>query len=539
MKGPLDHVFDLPQITDSKEEERGKVTLIQEDITPRPKPPQEKPIVDKIYFETKIDLTKQDCEFLYKKIPWVKDIINHIYIHPLEGNFDDIVDPEKFIEHDGVLFFQPKEKYYFIQCHANKVQEGHELTIVKDGEVYKMIVAVDTNNKGIVLQNEDMLKAEIDYVKVWNKTKNEHIKELKRNEPNDDMILLAKFDLSSALQDSIGGNVPMDYRSINSRFINVVVDTILKNSNSGDSFVRLLANIIVFLKINLSFVTSSVFIKRLKEQIYLPGTLPFLTEADKLPEIFLVKNVPKDTKNFVLKKLEEERLYFTKNFFENLHIGSSMIRRPTRPTPWTKPTQQIELQDIKTICRNRDEIENENDEDIVFYTDLDEVYCFNVYRLYDLFQKEEVPINPYTNRPFSDKFIQIFLTRYASKPLIKKIERIERVDLTNVLEELIEQELLRLENNLIETENPEFMTKFKSSMIPTEPKKRISRVQRVQTKENFDPKKENVNKETKEPERKCMECKGELKAEKIMSVFRNKQVGFCGYDCLEKNKAFK
>jgi hypothetical protein len=530
-----------PVITPRQEQRRGRVAIVQDDMPiPRPRIPEPKPIADRIFFETMTDLTKQDCEFLYKKIPWVKDIVHHIYVHPVlrstgsdvaEGNFDDIVDFGKFIEHGGVKFYQPKEKYYNIQCHAHKVQEGYELTIIKNGETYKLMVAIDTNTKGIVLQNEDMLKAEIDYVRVWNQNKNDHIRELKRNEPNEDMILLAKFDLSNALVDSITGNVPIAYRSSSSQFIDTVVQTILKNSNSGDSFVRLLANIIIFLKINLSFITSSVFIKRLREQIYLPGTLPFLTDADKLPEIFFIKNVPNDTRNFVLEKLEEERLRFTKNFFESLHIGSSMIRKPTKPILWNKPTQQIELPDIKTICKNRDEIEQENDEDIVFYTDLDEVYCFNVFKLYDLFQQDEIPINPYTRRPFSDKFIQIFLTRYASKPLVKKIEHTQHTDLTSKLEQLIEKELSMLENSLIETENPDFIERYKSSITPTDTKKRVSRVQ-----EKFEI--DNKTDDKKEPE-KCMECKGSLGSDKIGSVFRNKEVAFCGYDCLEKNKAFK
>lgn len=530
-------------IAPPQEKKQGRVAVVEDVPVPRPRVPEPKPIADRIFFETMADLTKQDCEFLYKKIPWVKDIVNHIYVHPIEGEFDDILDlkscpPEnkdaqghcivgKFIVYDGLKFYNPKEKYYLIQCHSHKIQEGNVLTIVKNGETYKLMVAIDTNTKGIVLQNEDMLKAEIDYVRVWNQNKNEHIRELRRNEPNEDMLHLAQFDLSNAFQSAISGTVPIAYRSSKSQFIETVVQTILKNSNSGDSFVRLLSNIIIFLKINLSFITSSVFIKRLREQIYLPGTLPFLTDADKLPEIFLVKNVPDDTRNFVLEKLEEERLNFTKNFFEDLHIGSSVIRRPTKPILWNKPTQQIELPDIKSICKNRVEIEHENDEDIVFYTDLDEVYCFNVFKLYDLFQEEDLPINPYTRRPFSDNFIQIFLTRYASKPLVKKIEHTVHVDLTTRLEQLIEQELSMLENNLIETENPEFIRRFKSSISPpqqqpNEPKKRISRV-----KENFN------------LPNKCMECKKELGSDKIGSVFRNKEVFFCGYDCLEKNKAFK
>jgi len=515
--------------SETKPEIKGRVAIIKDHVVIPPiRIPEPKPITDKIFLETMTDLTKQDCEFLYKNIPWVKDVVNHIYVHPIEGAFEDILDMEKFIVHDGVEFYQPKKKYYSIQCHSNKIQEGNNLTIVKDDKTYKIMVAIDTNMKGIVLQNEDMLKAELDYIRVWSQSKNEHIRELKHNPPSEEMVLMARSDLSDTLQDAIKGNVPIAYRTGSSPFIETVVNTILNESKTGESFVRLLSNIIIFLKINLSFVATSVFIKKLKNQIYLPGTLPFLTDADKLPEIFMVPNVPEDTKQFVLEKLEKERLYYTRNFFENLHIGSSLIRKPTRPVLWHKPTQQIELPDIKTICKNRDDIEHENDEDIVFYTDLQEVYCFNVYKLYDLFQQQKTPANPYTGRSFSNRFIQTFLTRYASKPLVQKIESTQHKDLTTRLEQLIEEELSRLENNLIETENPEFISKFKSSIAPQvrdplAPKKRISRV-----KEPFDP----------QPS-KCFECKKGLGSEKVRSIFRNKEIFFCDYDCLEKNKAFK
>jgi hypothetical protein len=140
-----------------------------------------------------------------------------------------------------------------------------------------------------------------------------------------------------------------------------------------------------------------------------------------------------------------------------------------------------------------------------------------MYKLYDLFQKHEIPFNPYTSRPFSDKFIQMFLTRYASKPLVKKIEHTQHEN--TKLEQLIEQELSMLENNLIETENPAFIERFKSSITPH--KKRVSHIG------------------TPQPN-KCMECKKEVNEHaKVRTVFRNKEVFFCGYDCLEKNKAFK
>ncbi|ABF82104.1 hypothetical protein MIV074L [Invertebrate iridescent virus 3] len=492
--------------------------------------------------------SQKDCEFLYKKLPWVKDIINHVYVYPVRGNFEGIIEYDKFIEHDGRKWYHPKEQYYTLQCMGTKSQRGKTLTITRDGKTWKLMVAIDTGTRGIVVQNEDMLTAELDYIRTWKTSKNDHIRDFMENVPTADMVQLAKIVLVNALQDSLGATVPLVYKSTTSPFIETVVDTIFKNSKNGESFVRILSNLVVFLTINLSFISSSVFAKRLRRQIYLPETLPFLTDADKLPEVFVVKNIPENTKKFVVEKLEEERTSFTRQFYDNLRIDSSLIRKPTKPILWNKPTTQVELPDIKTVCKNRNDVQDEQDEDVVYYTDMNEIYCFNVYKLWSLFRQTDTPINPYTSRPFTDQFIQIFLTRYASKPLVRKIENLTKTTATSRLEELIERELSLIENNLIEAENPTFIQKYKTTItqtpsddyLPVQGKRRISRVTpsppggATKVRENFHPPGSAAG-------NTCMECRTPIEpsSDGIMSVFRNKMVRFCSYDCLERNKAFK
>ncbi|AHL67550.1 hypothetical protein DH26_gp057 [Chloriridovirus anopheles1] len=46
---------------------KGKVALVKESPVPKQRVPEPKPVADKVFFETMADLTKQDCEFLYKK----------------------------------------------------------------------------------------------------------------------------------------------------------------------------------------------------------------------------------------------------------------------------------------------------------------------------------------------------------------------------------------------------------------------------------------------------------------------------------------
>jgi hypothetical protein len=459
------------------------------------------------FYQTMKDLITQDCEFLYKKTPWVKSgLVNQVYVHPIKGDFYDVVDLEKFIMYDDEHYYQPKKKYYYLQCNSQKVQNGNILTIKKDGQTYELIVAVDTVSKGIVMQNEDMFRAELNYLTTWNSDKNKRISELEEDRPHELMILTAKADIVEAFQKAMKDNVPVLYRSSNGDFISTVVNVMLKNSDSGKSFVRLVANLVIFLNINISFVTCSVFVKRLREQVYLPGTLPFLTDADKLPEIFLNKNVPSDTKTFVLQKLEEERVNFTSKFFKEMYFSITMGREPTKPVIWYKPTLQVELPDIKTICKNRGDVEHENDEHLVFYTDMDEVYCFNVHDLYSRFKTDNT-VNPYTNRPFSPKFIQTCLSRYASKSTTKPIEPIEMTSLMFELENIINSELTLLENRLIEKFQPSYKPETMTMNSVVE---------------------------------KCVECKSNVSdLNKVRTFFRNKEIMFCGYDCLEKNKSFK
>jgi antitoxin (DNA-binding transcriptional repressor) of toxin-antitoxin stability system len=548
-----------PEMSGDEEERKavkGLVVLVPEvHQIPNPRVPVPKPVRDKVFYENIYDLSKQDCEFLYRQMPWIKDVVNQIYISPVRktiaegsapvyGEFSDIVDYDKSITDNNRVYYHPKDKYYNIQCQSTKVQNGDELTIVKNGETFVLIVAVDTKSKGIVIQNEDMLKAEIDYVKIWNANKDDQIKDLKKHEPSDEMVFLAKHELCYAFQAAISQkssetSIPVVYRSPQSQFISTVVETIRKNSKNGDVFTRLLANIVVFLKIDVSFVSSSSFIKKLQKEIYLPGTLPFMTDSDKLPEIFLSKNVPESTKEFVLKKLEEERAKFTKLFYENLYIGNSIVRKATRPTLWNKPIQQIELPDLKSICKNREHVANESDDDIVFYSEEDDVYCFNIYELYNLFQNTPNAVNPFTQTPFSPEFTQVFLTRYASKPLINKINVVRTTDVEiSQLEAMIEAELTFLENKLIIDEHPDMvigprLPLNRGNLNPVPQKRRIAHTPAV-LREDYSI--AEVKKSVK-----CLECKKDIENfdASVKSIFKNAEVSFCDYECMEKTKKFK
>lgn len=460
-----------------------------------------------------------DCEFLHKKIPWVKDVVNQIYVYPVKGNFADVIDLENFIVYKEDRYYQPKKKYYYLQCDSVKTQKGKVLTVKKDGQIYKMMVALDTASKGVILQNEDMLKAEVDYLLNWKSAKARFLKISDTEKPGPEMIASAKSALMVSLRVALRDNVPVAYRSAGGPFIVEVIDTMLKHSETGKDFVRMLVNLTVFLEINLSFVSCSVFVKRLRQQIYLPGTLPFLTDADKLPEIFLNRDVPDNTIKLVLEKLEAKRANMTSEFKKMVHYYlHTSLQSISKSVRWSNDygvvVQRVELPDIKTMCKNKDDFKDESDQNMLYYVESDDVYCFNVYDLYPRLSRGQTD-NPYTKQPFSPEFIQSCLKLYATLKPMANFKNRPRLDIVEELEMLIDEQLTLLENRLIETFAPMNTGVPEAGLTTGVPEAGDAQ--------------------------KCSECKNkiEIDHEKIRTFFRNKEVVFCGYECLEKNKNFK
>jgi hypothetical protein len=78
--------------------------------------------------------------------------------------------------------------------------------------------------------------------------------------------------------------------------------------------------------------------------------------------------------------------------------------------------------------------------------------------------------------------------------------------------------------------NPQFIETFKSLTPITPLQPIITPLKGVQTNK---PEGQDCERE------RCMQCKKNLDNNFVKSVFRNKEVRFCDYECLEKNKAFK
>lgn len=447
----------------------------------------------------------------YKLFPWIKDEVRGVFISPQSDNVDDsfYIKSDLYESATGEYFYRPKEKYFRLQCYGtDKRYNDEEPEIIhinwrqnKKIETYSLKIGILTVNKGFIIQNDEILNAEEDFIDNWLGNSDKKYDDLLNSKiiPSDAKTV-AKNEILRALT-SVIPNAEILYT--NRILTNIIEKMVDLSANTKDFFLRV-ADLIVFINPNIDFV-SSIFIKRLANMQYKPEILPLLTPVEKMPEIFADDRIPETT----VDKVNSSLHFQIEKVFEELMDYTIMYNViPTRKA--TRPFQRgvqiigkdakmiIGLPEWKTACKNANDVENVNDEDLVFYKDEDEVYCFEIDGLMDRFAVNDF-FNEYTGKNFSDEFVRRFLSIY-SKPIRaeqpKQIEPVSEKPLEeSSLIKLIKAEILRLENNLI------------NSTIDC---------QQVQSK--------------------CFQCKIPIPAgTEISSIYKGSKVSFCNMNCFETN----
>lgn len=474
------------------------------------------------------------CLHFYKLLPWIKDVVKEVYVAPISANFDETffikTDAYEHINAGGYAltsdeieyFYRPKEKYYELQCYGleKHYEEDPEiLHIYWKNQTFSFKIGIIMESNRFLIQNPEILTAEENFLDNWFGKSEKRKKDLLESSviPSD-----AKTVSKNELLRALTHTIPNAETSYTNHILSAIVNKISDISNGTRDFFTRVADLIVFIEPNITFVSQSIFIKRLSKMLYKPEILAFLTEKEKLPEIFNDPSIPDKTvsqvKNILF--LQRERI------FDNLVDTTVMYDViPTRKA--TKPfgggRVRIEGQDEKIIiglpewknsCENLNEVVNIPDEDLVFYTEQEGdkkglVYCFQIEDLLDRFEGKNNQ-NPITGIDFSNEFLTRFLSVYSRPRARSEKDKREILGLPSLRDEgdkrgegslikLIKEELLRLENNVI---GPEFFVENEMQLVT-----------------------------------KCFGCKQSFDVEKgISSIHKGKKVTFCSTKCFgEKN----
>lgn len=376
----------------------------------------------------------------YKYLPWFKENVNHIYISPLCENAKKLIIEKNLVQDSkGNLFYKPNRKYYDAQLNAKKKeQDGVKYSIFVNNDKYTMIVGIITD-KGLTHQNQDIFFAQEKFLKNWKSNKREFEKEKLFNNKIDENFTIF-FE-----------NLLKKNNLTDSGYIKDILEQYSKLfGHSGKLYIERVLDLMIFVNPKLSLIHSTNFSKRFEKQYYKPKILPFLTEKEKLEEIFNDKLMPDETiiliSDIILK--QRECLYTD---WINFLLVSSTGSRNIKSVKREKPTF-VDLPSWKKVCKNAQDLVNQDEGNIVYVSENDNIYGFTIKQMFKIIKKDCK--NPYTQVLFSKEFVSKFLDTFYEPQEKMKTEppsTVQKAETTSVndLENLLEYHLQINENSYV------------------------------------------------------------------------------------------
>lgn len=397
-------------------------------------------------FEQK-DFYNEILDF-YKMLPWFKEKVNDIYINPKNENTKKLIIKNDFIkDSEGLLYYRPNKKYFEVQLNAKyRKQIGYIHTLQIDDVEYKMKIGIITKY-GLFQQNEDIFQAQIQFLKHWKeKSRDSEIEIiLKSSVTKTEPICFYIFTFFT----SIGFK--------DSKYIQNVLQIYQKHfGQEGKIFMENILDLLIFLKPKLSLIHSTNFLERFKKLYYKPEILPFLSEYEKLEEIYNDKFSPPETKMKVSEILYDQKQKMLTEWINSLLIQESIGLKQIHDKIKTEKLKYVDLPSWKQVCKNYHDLIDIDDIDIVYVQDGRDIYGFTISTMFELIEEKDCH-NPYTKNVFSREFVSRFLdTYYKPVKLNKNFTGDVESDEINQLEKLLNDQLSLLEKICFQCKNKKY-----------------------------------------------------------------------------------
>jgi hypothetical protein len=354
------------------------------------------------------DNFQNELQDFYKFLPWFKEKVNYIYISPLNENANQLILQKEILTIGGKKYFKPNKIYFKIQINADSKKQTKDIyTIVFKNVEYKLKVGIVTD-RGVTLQNEEIFSAQEQYIKYW-KNNNRHveIQTFLESPVDESAILFFEFHLRRILN-----NANNDNDEENEKYIKKVIAVYEKYYKSkGKYFVDKSLDLLVYLNPKISLVRDPVFVERFRKKLYNPNILPFLTEAEKLEEIFNDRNVPSSTIDMVSDILLQQKKILNDEWITFVLVHKTAGGKKTVMKKIQKP-KYVDLPSWRNVCKNVADLTDQQDENIVYIKEHDDVYGFTIQQMFDLIKNRDAK-NPYTKVPIRQEFINRFLDTYS------------------------------------------------------------------------------------------------------------------------------
>lgn len=377
----------LVKITGKKEVTYDDLTLkeIQDELSEQESLLYNKAVKD--IYQNKIKHNKK-CIQQIRSYSWIKYKVVETYIskannHHLDMSF--VNDNRESIKKEGKIWYSVNNNFYLLQCTSKKrVQDGNVLTCIsEEGKRFDFMVGytISIPNKKFVLQfiiqDEELFKKEIEYLRTRNSTYRTKINDLLNKSIDTESTLLVSRYISQELLKVAPNQMAYKDYTTKTAFVPMLVKNIKDDTKQESNRVLFtaVANIVIYLQIP----ESKVFKTRIKYLYYDPVILSDLSPEDKFPELFSDPDVDdiyqKSATSSICSSVKNIVIELVNKFY--IHLNPTAIRHPQTYTP------------LSIILKKNVNSEDNNPEDNNPDNDYDNNNPDNDYD--DIISEEEVP----------------------------------------------------------------------------------------------------------------------------------------------------
>lgn len=534
---------------------------------------------------SKTEFYDPECADMYKanNLPWINGNVKSVWLSEVDSDLSEFVIKESVRKENGKVWYRTNNKFARLLCNHNaskKVQKEEVLTVYTNrGVPMRMMVGYDTGRE-FIIQDEAMFKAEKEYKNEQRMTRLQKIAKILSDPVNVRVEKIGSGALSQTLR-SVAPNV-VDYAE-DSEYIANAIKKLASLSETTLQFLTRIADIDVYLKFGEKIKgSSSVFIKRVQQEYYIPEILVDLSPSEMLPEVFDDPRVTEEEQSMIAVSIQRLSTEAVKRYGDAIYVSMNpTVRRDTYPTlrDFTDyPEIRKVIREWKGVCVNSESVASIADEELIYYEEADDdgeqqVYCLHIPDIRSRFTEKDFT-NPYSGRKLSQEFITRFTQLYTTEPKVTNKEVIAELSgdefvpppvvipelapgLLDILLTTVDEEESELRKN-DDTLKSNFITDESQSSVPipsTEPDTDTDSDTDTSTDSESDtstkPHSESDTSISTEPDKKtkstkvnhpCMKC-GKQTDCSIKSIQYNKNepktVCFCCFNCFESTDTKK
>jgi hypothetical protein len=522
------------------------------------------------------------CMQKFDQYNWIEGKVTGVWLANPDGSIpnNDYILKDIYIEEQGHFWYQANKQFFALQCNSymdDRTQTGDVLVtftqtrkkiefkvgftvIGYKNNKYKSntrMVTIDGKmvQRTFITQDEVLFRKEKETERYNKQTEVGRVKDILNSIVTERTTNIGKKLLSNALLEiapmkndygiiriNSNGSRNTDY---NTPYIQILMNTLRGDDKeqSNKEFFTKVASLLVFI----NTPEAKTFRKNIEHEYYLPDILATLSPEEKFPEAFQDPNASD-------KFLDELTTIINNNIYKiirQMAMSEYNFQDPTRKKN-TNPSSIYLSRPIKiskriNACVNKARVNDVQDQDIVYYKENDNIYCFSVDELYKQILIDGNHTNPETGKQFDDSFVKRFdqlynkrlsndgfLTTYFQKKygfdmdeLVKEKEIIDtRISQQTIIAknlwEIIRKDVEELENQL--------------SNMKAGDDEEIDEDREEERRDS------DVNKESRESRDielsdACVYCKTHLSSDSIKSIIlhgdESRIIKFCSFKCFE------